>query len=179
VYVHAIWEGSGNVIALDVLRAIEHGALPGYLGDQERRAEAASSNPATAPLASVLLQQLGAIERAVGALPDDPQQRQLPLRRLARRMAQVAIGARLAEQGAAFLDDAGSGRLAWIAARYLARLGGEPVVAQLADDPSWLPHADALLHGGDVPAEVAHRAATTLQRALRDAGVSEPASLAR
>ena len=39
VYVHAIWEGSGNVIALDVQRAIEHGALPGYLGDTERRAE--------------------------------------------------------------------------------------------------------------------------------------------
>src|SRR5439155_2384125 len=33
VYVHAIWEGAGNVIALDVLRAIEHGALAGYLAD--------------------------------------------------------------------------------------------------------------------------------------------------
>ena len=43
VYVHAIWEGSGNVIALDVQRAIEHGALPGYLGDTERRAEAVSA----------------------------------------------------------------------------------------------------------------------------------------
>ena len=49
VSVHAIWEGSGNVIALDVLRALRRGAGPHFLGDLERRAEAAGAGgPAAA-----------------------------------------------------------------------------------------------------------------------------------
>ena len=52
-----------------------------------------------------------------------------------------------------------NGRLAWIAARFLARLGGEPSLARIADDASWLPHAPALLHGGHVPLDVARAAA--------------------
>ena len=74
VYVHAIWEGSGNVIALDVQRAIEHGALPGYLGDTERRAEAVSAGAAVAPLGGVLIDALHRLEAQLGALNaiDDP-----------------------------------------------------------------------------------------------------------
>jgi alkylation response protein AidB-like acyl-CoA dehydrogenase len=161
VYVHAIWEGSGNVIALDVQRAIEHGALPGYLGDTERRAEAVSSGGAVAPLGGVLIDALQRVDVQLRALHDsgDPDARQLPLRRIARRMATLAIGARLAEQANQFAADTGSGRLGWIASRYLSRLGGEPALAELADDASWLAHADALLHGGEVPLSVASEAA--------------------
>jgi alkylation response protein AidB-like acyl-CoA dehydrogenase len=167
VYVHAIWEGSGNVIALDVQRAIEHGALPGYLGDTERRAEAVSAG-LVAPLGGVLIDALQRVETQVHALHriDDPDARQLPLRRIARRMAMLAIGARLAEQATQFAADTGSGRLGWIAARYLCRLGGEPALAALADDPAWLAHADALLHGGHVPLEVATDAARHTAEAL-------------
>ena len=159
VYVHAVWEGSGNVIALDVLRAIEHGALPGYVDDTESLAEAASAGGPAAPLGRAVLSGLREVETTVASLPDDIEARQLPIRRLARRMATLAIGARLAEQGNAFAADTGSGRLAWLAARYLSRLGGEPAQRALADDPSWLPHAEALLHGGHVPLEVAAAAA--------------------
>jgi len=158
VYVHAIWEGSGNVIALDVLRAIEHGALAGYIDDTERLAETASAGGPAAPLGRVVLHGLREVEALVASLPDDPVAKQLPLRRLARRMAMLAIGARLAEQGNEFAADTGSGRLAWIAARYLARLGGDPAVTALADDASWLAHADAVLHGGQVPRDVAEHA---------------------
>ncbi|MFN2582236.1 MAG: acyl-CoA dehydrogenase family protein [Candidatus Dormibacteria bacterium] len=166
VYVHAIWEGSGNVIALDTLRAIEHGALPGYLADTEQRAETASSSGPAAPLARVVLHGLRDVEATVAALPDDIAARQLPVRRLARRMAILAIGARLAEQGNAFAADAGSGRLAWLAARYLARLGGEPAQRHIADDASWLPHADAVLHGGVVPVDMARHAADAVASQL-------------
>ncbi|HEX6538915.1 MAG TPA: acyl-CoA dehydrogenase family protein [Candidatus Dormibacteraeota bacterium] len=159
VYVHAIWEGSGNIVALDVLRAIEHGALPGFAGDTERLAEAAAAEGPSAPLGRVLLAELGDLMAQVDALPEDREARQLPLRRLARRMAVLATGARLAEEGNAFAADTGSGRLAWIAARYLSRLGGEPAQRALADDPSWLAHAGALLHGGPVPLEAAAQAA--------------------
>ena len=53
------------------------------------------------------------------------------------------------------------------------RLGGEPVLARLADDPAWLPHADAILHGGRVPVELARTAAERVA-----AGIAEPASVA-
>ena len=159
VYVHAIWEGSGNVIALDVLRAIEQGALAGYLGDTERFAEAAAAGGPAAPLSRLVLDGLRGVEREVMSLPEEPAARQLPIRRLARRMAMLAIGSRLIEQGNAFAGDTGSGRLAWLAARFLARLGGDPSLAQFADDPSWFPHADAILHGGHVPLELAADAA--------------------
>lgn len=159
VYVHAIWEGSGNVIALDVLRAIEHGALPGYAGDTERLAEAAGGDGPAAPLSRVVLDGLRRIESDIAALPPDHDARQLPIRRIARRMAILAVGARLAVHGNAHAADTGSGRVAWLAARYLARLGGEPAIARLADDSSWLAHADAILHGGVVPIDAARHAA--------------------
>jgi hypothetical protein len=172
VYVHAIWEGSGNVIAIDVQRAIEHGALPGYLGDTERRAEIVSAGGPAAALGAVIIDELQRIERQVQALRglDEPDARQLPLRRLARRMATVAIGARLAEQANDFAADTGSGRLGWIAARYLARLGGDLAGAALADDASWLPHAEALLHGGTVPLQLATDAANQTVTVFRAAG---------
>jgi hypothetical protein len=168
VYVHAIWEGSGNVIALDVQRAIEHSALPGYLGDTERRAEAVSAGAAVAPLGGVLIDALHRLESQLGALNaiDDPDSRQLPLRRIARRMATLAIGARLAEEANAFAADTGSGRLGWIASRYVSRLGGESALAEVADDASWLPYADALLHGGQVPISVASDTARHTASAL-------------
>jgi alkylation response protein AidB-like acyl-CoA dehydrogenase len=176
VYVHAIWEGSGNVIALDVERAIEHGALFGYLGDTERRAESVSAGGAVAPLGGPLIDALQGVElqlRALNAI-DDPDARQLPLRRIARRMATLAVGARLAEQANQFASDTGSGRLGWIASRYLARLGGDVAVADVADDASWLTHADALLHGGEVPVSVATDAARRTASALGAPGALVP-----
>ncbi len=169
VYVHAIWEGSGNVIALDVQRAMEHGALPGYLGDTERRAEIVSAGGPAAPLGGAIIDGLRRIDGRLRTLStiEDPDARQLPLRRIARLMATLAIGARLAEQANQFADDTGSGRLGWIAARYLGRIGGEPALAAIADDGSWLPHADALLNGGDVPLALAATAAQRTHSVLQ------------
>ena len=130
---------------------------------------------AVAPLGGALIDALHRVEAQLGALNaiDDPDARQLPLRRIARRMATLAIGARLAEEANEFAADTGSGRLGWIASRYVSRLGGERALAEVADDASWLPHADALLHGGDVPISVASDAAR------RTAQRSAPWSLSR
>ncbi len=167
VYVHAIWEGSSNVIALDVLRALGHGAGPGFLADVERRAESASGDSPTAPLAQVLLSELRKIETDLAGLVDAaPDAQQLPMRRLARRMAQLSIASRLSEQASAFAEDTNSGRLAWIAARFAARLGGEPAIAAVANDTAWFEHADNILHGGPVPVEVGRRAAEATATAL-------------
>jgi alkylation response protein AidB-like acyl-CoA dehydrogenase len=160
VSVHAIWEGPGNIMALDVLRALAHGAGPDFLADLERRAETITGPGPMAPLSPVLLEQVRRVERDIALLGRlDPDAQQLPMRRLARRMGMLAIGSRLAEQAREHAAETGSGRLAWLASRYLARLGGETAVATLADDASWLAHAEPLLYGGSVPVQVGERAA--------------------
>ncbi|MHB8719658.1 MAG: acyl-CoA dehydrogenase family protein [Candidatus Dormibacteria bacterium] len=167
VSVHSIWEGSGNVIALDVLRALGHGAGPHWLGDIERRAEAAGGNGPAAPLSAALLEQVRGLASRLDELGGaDPVAQQLPLRRLARRMAILSTGVRLAEQANRFAQSTGSGRLAWIAARFVARLGGEPVVDAVTADSSWLEHGEALLNGGHVPLEVGERTSRAVSRAL-------------
>ena len=167
VSVHAIWEGPGNIMALDVLRALAHGAGPDFLADLERRSENVATGGAMAPLAPALMEHTRRVERDIAMLAQlDPDAQQLPMRRLARRMAMLAIGSRLAEQAREHAAETGSGRLSWLAARYLARLGGENAVAALADDATWLAHAEPLLYGGAVPAEVGERAVRTVAAAL-------------
>jgi acyl-CoA dehydrogenase len=167
VSVHNIWEGPGNIMALDVLRALAHGAGPDFLADLERRAETVMGDGPVAPLAPALLEQSHRIERDIAALAQrDPDAQQLPVRRLARRMAMLAIGTRLAEQAREHAATTHSGRLTWLAARYIARLGGESAVAAVADDPAWLAHAEPLLYGGPVPLEVGERAARTAAAVL-------------
>jgi hypothetical protein len=64
------------------------------------------------------------------------------------------VGTRLCEQANRFAADTGSGRLTWIAARFVARLGGEPLVDRVAADSGWLAYAGPVLNGGAVPLEV-------------------------
>jgi acyl-CoA dehydrogenase len=166
VYVHAIWEGSSNVIALDVLRAIAHGAAAGFLSDMEQRAASAADGPLK-PLSDFLVAQSAVLSRRVTDLNSaGGEAQQIPLRRLTRQMATLAIGARLVEQAAEMAREEGNGRLGWVAARYLARLGGDRAVAVIADDPAWLAHAGALLNGGTVPVELAASAAEAAAAAL-------------
>jgi hypothetical protein len=165
-YIHAIWEGTGNIQALDVLRAVGRGALPDWMADVEERAARAEASGPSAPLGGLIRRELRSVERDVVALSGrGPDAQQLPLRRLARRMAVLAAGSRLAEQARDHAAETGSGRLAWLAARYLARLGGSEALAAVADDPAWLEHAHPLLHGGAVPLELGERAAQALARA--------------
>ncbi len=176
VSVHAIWEGSGNVIALDVLRALRRGAGPHFLGDLERRAEAAGAGGPASALATPLLSEVAHLAHTLDRLGEaDPIAQQLPIRRLARRMAILAVGARLAEQANRYAADTGSGRLAWVAARFVARLGGDPLTDTIAADTAWLVHADAILNGGPVPVEVgaalASRAAAGLAERRNEARV--------
>jgi acyl-CoA dehydrogenase len=155
VSVHAIWEGSGNVIALDVLRALRRGAGPHFLGDLERRAERAADGGPAAALTTPLLSEIRSLARTLDQLSGaDPIAQQLPIRRLARRMAILAVGTRLSEQANHFAAATGSGRLAWIAARFVARLGGDPLVDVIASDTTWLTDAEQVLNGGQVPIPV-------------------------
>jgi hypothetical protein len=174
-YIHAIWEGTGNIQALDVLRAVGRGALPEFMADVEERARRAESPGPSAPLGGLIRQELRILEGDVAALAGrDPDAQQLPLRRLSRRMAVLAAGSRLAEQARDHAAETGSGRLTWLAARYLARLGGREALAAVADDAAWLEHALPILHGGHVPLEVGEGAAQAVAQAHRP----EPAAVA-
>jgi alkylation response protein AidB-like acyl-CoA dehydrogenase len=164
--IHAIWEGTGNIQALDLLRAVGRGALPGWIADVEERARHAEGAGPAAPLGGLLRRELRDLERDVAALAGrEPDAQQLPLRRLARRMAVLAAGSRLAEQARDHAEETGSGRLTWLASRYLSRLGGAEALAAVADDGAWLEHAPAILHGGHVPVELGERAAQAVARA--------------
>ncbi|MFN2451414.1 MAG: acyl-CoA dehydrogenase family protein [Candidatus Dormibacteria bacterium] len=167
VYVHAIWEGSSNVMALDGMRALARGAGSGYLADTERRLEGAGG--AATPLAALLLSRLRDITVDLETLTatDGVDARQLRVRRLSRRMATLAIAARLTEQAAEHAADTGSGRLLWLAVRYASRLAPSGARDTLLDDPGWLAHAEPLLHGGPVPLTVG----TTAAAILADASV--------
>ncbi|WP_431773782.1 acyl-CoA dehydrogenase family protein [Streptomyces cucumeris] len=82
----SIWEGSGNVAALDVLRALgrEEGALDAFLAEVESAAGADARLDAAVARLRALLPQLG-----------DPQRAQLLARRLAEQMTLVLQGSLL------------------------------------------------------------------------------------
>jgi acyl-CoA dehydrogenase len=165
--VHSIWEGSGNVIALDALRALRGGAGPHFLGDLERRAESAGGRGPASALATPLLAEIRALAATLDQLTGaDSDVQQLPIRRLARRMAILAAGTRLADQANRCAAQTGSGRLAWIAARFVARLGGDPLLDSVAADTGWLAHAGAILNGGPVPLDVGASLASAVAAGL-------------
>jgi acyl-CoA dehydrogenase len=168
VSVHSIWEGSGNVIALDVLRALRHGAGPHLLADLERRAEAAGGRGPAAELSGGLLGEVRTLAGTLDQLTDaDPDAQELAIRRLARRMAILAVGTRLAGEANRFASETGSGRLAWIAARFVGRLGGDPLLDRVTADTAWLTHAGAILNGGPVPLDIGASLAAAVGAALR------------
>ncbi|MBL1098693.1 acyl-CoA dehydrogenase family protein [Streptomyces coffeae] len=82
----SIWEGSGNVAALDVLRALgrEEGALDAFLAEVETAAGADARLDAAVARLRALLPQLG-----------DPQRSQVLARRLAEQMTLVLQGSLL------------------------------------------------------------------------------------
>ena len=175
VYVHAIWEGSGNIMALDVLRAISKGAAPAYFDEVDRLCEEAHGGPAT-ELAGALSGSSRVLAGEVAALGTlSLEAAQLRMRRIERRMAMTYMASLLAAQAADHAADTGSGRLAFLAARFAARLGGPPAEAAVADDPAWLQDFEGIVRGGPVRPETGARAAAAVAAHLRTparAGIS-------
>ena len=151
------WEGSPNVLALEIVRAADQGHAAALFADLERRLAAAG---VAAPLAARLLDELARqrAELEELALLDEPVQ-QVRAAHLADRLALLTLSAFLVEQGGTYADQTGSGRLLWIAARFAARLTGDSAVAAAARDAHWLRYADGLLDDrGPVPLEVGREA---------------------
>ncbi|MFN2466120.1 MAG: acyl-CoA dehydrogenase family protein [Candidatus Dormibacteria bacterium] len=173
VYVHAIWEGSGNIMALDVMRALSKGAGPAYFDEVDRLTEQAHGGPAT-DVAAALAREGRALAQDVAALSGlDLKAAQLRMRRLEQRMAITYIASLLSAQAAEHAEATGSGRLAYIAARFAARLGGHAAEAAVGDDPSWLEDFEGIVRGGPVRRETGVRASAAVSAHLAErAGVA-------
>ncbi|HWZ58382.1 MAG TPA: acyl-CoA dehydrogenase family protein [Gemmatimonadaceae bacterium] len=115
----SIWEGTTNVLSLDVLRAIDRdGVLGPALADLRRRV------PAHREERTQILQSLDLIERLADAA-GDPGAREARARALAFGLARTAIAVLLLEHAAA-----GSTRAALVARRWCA----QPLVVTPATD---------------------------------------------
>src|SRR5438132_1703778 len=123
--VNVIWEGSSNVIVLDVTRAIDReGAGAALVGMLHQRLQS-MQQPVVVPVAQqvqVLVKQVAGRLQELTTL--DSESAQLPMRGLVERMAQLTIVTLLLEQAEAEVlrGPEGSGRRKWlIALLYLHR----------------------------------------------------------
>lgn len=128
---HPIWEGTENVIAIDVVRAYEReGALTPLL-ERVDRALSDADHPALAAARDAVAAYRSELEEAVAYVAAAPKDvARLHPRRIARFSANLVSGALLVEQGAWELATRGSARKAALAKLYAnvhlgaRRLGG-------------------------------------------------------
>ena len=148
--VNVVWEGSSNVIVLDVARAIaREGAAAALFGMLHQRLQSIQQ-PAVVPVArqvQTLVYQLAERLQELASLDTDSAQ--LPLRGLVERMAQLTIVALLLEQAEfEFLRGLeGTGKRKWlIALLYLHRhILVHPDGWASDNDPTALKYFDALV----------------------------------
>jgi hypothetical protein len=122
VQVQSIWEGTGNISALDVGRALLRGNAGATLLANLTRRLAAQRDP-TVSRAAVLVQR--ALDSLSAAITNwstlEPAQRDVRMRRLTRQLAHVVTAALLVEDAGIQASKDGSYRCLVVAARYLRR----------------------------------------------------------
>src|SRR5215471_18246346 len=156
--VNVVWEGSSNVIVLDVARAIvREGAAAALFGMLHQLLQSCQQ-PIVVPVArqvQTLVNQLATRLQELATL--DSANAQLPLRGLVDRMVQLSIVTLLLEQAQAELlrGPAGTGkRKLLIALLFLHRhILVHPDGWAAASDPTALDHFDALVDWQPVPIE--------------------------
>jgi alkylation response protein AidB-like acyl-CoA dehydrogenase len=126
VQVQSIWEGTGNISALDVGRALLREAagatLLAHLTARLSRYRTSPQHPVVAR-AAVLVQR--AIDEMAAIITNwsthEPAQRDLRMRRLTRQLAQVVTAALLVESAGMQATEEGNARCLVMATRYLRR----------------------------------------------------------
>jgi acyl-CoA dehydrogenase len=148
--VNVIWEGSSNVIVLDVLRAVDREGAGAALYHMLHTRLQSLQHPIVVPVAQQVLELVAQLaERLQGLISLDHESAQLPMRGLVERMAQLTIVTLLLEQAEDELlrDSAGTGKRKWlIALLYLHRhVLVHPDGWAADNDPTALNHFDALV----------------------------------
>jgi hypothetical protein len=154
--VNVIWEGSSNVIVLDVMRAIDREGAGAALVDMLHQRLQSLQDPVVVPVAR---QVLSLVQQLAGRLQElnslDSESAQLPMRGLVERMAQLTILTLLLEQAEAELlrGPQGTGKRKWLVALlYLRRhVLVHPDGWAADNDPTALNHFDALVKWEAIP----------------------------
>jgi alkylation response protein AidB-like acyl-CoA dehydrogenase len=154
--VNVVWEGSSNVIVLDVARAISREGVDAALFAMLKNRLQALQHAIVAPIAREVLTQMHQVSERVRSLPAlDPDSAQLPLRGLVERMAQLTIITLLLEQAEFELlrGPHGTGKRKWLVALlYLHRhVLVHPDGWAADNDPTVLNHFDALVNWKAIP----------------------------
>ena len=154
--VNVIWEGSSNVIVLDVARAIAKEGVDAALFAMLHQRLQSLRHSITVPVAQkvqTLLQQLTDRLRSLSTL--DSETAQLPLRGLVERLAQLTIVTLLLEQADLEIlrGPTGTGKRKWlIALLYLHRhILVHPDGWAADNDPTALNYFDALVDWQPIP----------------------------
>jgi hypothetical protein len=152
---HTIWEGTENILAIDVRRAIRGEAAHLALFERVERALDQSSShqvlgPAADTVAGSLADARKAVDHVVG-LPEDLAL--LQCRRLAELLADTVEGALLLDEAAWALARDGDARKAVVARRFVStRLAEHPVRGILEDDRTVLDLFEPIVRYGRIEA---------------------------
>jgi hypothetical protein len=156
---HTIWEGTENILCLDVRRAMKGEQAHLALAARVTRAlDAAAHHKVLAPAVDTVAAALADAHLAIDHLAGvDDDMQLLHSRRLAELLADTAEAALLLDEAAWALDRNGDARKALVARRFAARkLGDRPVRGILDPDRSALDQFEAITRYGPVePGDVA------------------------
>lgn len=158
VHVQAIWEGTGNISALDVGRALARDQAGAVLLAGLRARLDAIDDTAVRPAAHLARAALDRVERAVGhALGRAPDERDLLMKRLTRELAHAVTSVLLVEDAGAQAAAGEGYRCLLQAARYLRRHVFPPREGLATElDRTPLDHFDAIVDWEPaLPAEAA------------------------
>jgi alkylation response protein AidB-like acyl-CoA dehydrogenase len=147
VHVQAIWEGTGNISALDVGRAIAKEDAGRALLDHWRLRLARIDDPACVRGARLAQQGLDRVGTVLTHLATRaPAERELLMKRVTRQLARAVTAALLVEDAAVQAREVGSYRCHAQAARYLRRYVFPPQEGPASElDRVPLEHFDALV----------------------------------
>ncbi len=160
-YLGSIWEGSSNVIALDVLRCLRRDAAHDHLVEVYRARLASLDRAVVGEVVDVLEDRWQRHhDRARAHLAGPVEEQQVGVAAWARAVSGTLMATLLVEQAAAEAADTGKHRTLLVATSYLASLRGAPVPPTSA-----LRHLGEIVDGADVPVGAAREA---FDEAVRD-----------
>lgn len=150
---HTIWEGTENICALDVRRAIKRdGADAALLARVERALSASATAPVLAPAVDAVAATLAEARDALAFLADAPNDVQLlHARRLTYLLADLMEGALLVDEATWALRRDGDARKAVVARRFTKERLSAPRARGILDgDRAVLDHFDAIVRYGPI-----------------------------
>jgi len=155
---HTIWEGTENILCLDVRRAMGERAHEALVARVERALEEADASPALAPAVGAVEATLSDAREAIAHLEGASNEVQLlHARRFSYLLADLIEGALLLDEATWQLRRDGDARKAVVAQRFAARRLAPPRVRGILDDDrTALDLFDAIVRYGPVePSAVA------------------------